>query len=51
MKGVLKVLFSKRDNTEYINALTKLKEIKTLLQLGKPKIIKFKEVYITEIKF
>lgn len=51
MINVIKTLFYKRDNSDYQNALCKLAEIKQMLELGKPKSIKFKEIFITEINF
>jgi len=51
MRKIYDILFKKRDNQTYLTAQDKLCLIKKILEEHPPKIIKYKEIYVTEVHF
>lgn len=50
MINVIKALFYKRDNSDYLQAKERISNVRKLLE-ERPKSVTFKEIYITEINF
>lgn len=51
MRKIIDILFRKRNNESFEKAKEKLDFIKGILEDSKPKLIRFQEIYITEIHY
>lgn len=51
MRKIINILFKKRDNESFEKAKEKLDFIKGILEESKPKLIRFKEIYVTEVHY
>lgn len=51
MKKLFEIIFRKKDNESFELAKEKLCLIKEFLEESQPKMIKYKEIYITEVHF